>query len=86
MNKACNHKWRRVYEDTIVGVLWHIAWDCIECKTYILQDQLTPIGLGGVILKGQRLRGPGECSDGSIYQDQITDENGVLTITRQVKK
>lgn len=78
----CNHKWRKVYESTILGMTIPIAWDCIECKAYILQDELTPIGLGGVITKAQRLCGPGECSDGSRYKEQIVDENGVLTIIR----
>jgi hypothetical protein len=83
MNETCNHRWRQVHEEMlIIGGSVPVGWDCMACGKYVSKDELTPEGLGGVVTKAQRLCGPVECSDGSVYQDQIVDEEGVLTIVR----
>jgi hypothetical protein len=83
MNDTCHHRWRRVYDLIIfIGMPSFAGWDCLVCGKFVSNDELTPEGLGGVVTKAQRLCGPGECSDGSRYKEQLVDENGVLTIVR----
>jgi hypothetical protein len=85
--ETCNHRWRRVYEESIIGMLCTLGWDCLECKKYVDNKELTPAGLGGVVTKAKRLvginGGEGNCSDGSVYKEQLIDEEGNLTIIRR---
>lgn len=77
----CNHKWRKVVVEEMFGILRLAGWECVECKRYVIQDKLTPVGLGGAVIeKCIRLRGPGKCKDGSIYQDQIQDGDNLIII------
>lgn len=83
MSEICSHRWRKVYDVVVfIGIPSFIGWDCLVCKKFVSKDELTPEGLGGVITKAQRLCGPGECSDGSTFKEQLADENGILTIVR----
>ena len=83
----CDHRWRKVYEQGIIGITIPSGWECVDCKEYVSMDKLTPAGLPGIILeKSARLvginGGCGNCSDGSVYKEQIVDEDGELTIVR----
>ena len=82
----CTHRWRQLYEESIIGGATPLGWECVDCDAFIRQSDLTLTGLKGEILTDDmRLVGPhggcGDCSDGSIYKEQIY-ENGVLTIVR----
>jgi len=87
LNVECNHRWRKVYEEVRIFPPFPIGWECVDCNKYVSMGEITPEGIGGTVLeKACRLVGPhggcGNCSDGSIYKEQIVDENGNLTITR----
>jgi hypothetical protein len=80
------HRWRKLYEQLIIGSATIIGWECTDCDAFISQSDLTPEGLKGEITTDDmRLVGPhggkGQCSDGSIFKEQIY-ENGELTIVR----
>jgi len=88
--ECVQHRWRKLYEAVIVvGHASLVGWECEVCKKHISQDEITPAGIGGIITKNSRLVGPhggyGNCSDGSVYKEQIY-ENGKLTIVRPSKE
>ena len=81
----CKHEWRKVYEEFLLGGAFPVGWECIHCKRFIPNSNLTPAGLSGRVLeKAMRLVGPhggrGMTSTGKPYKEQIVDENGELTI------
>ncbi len=76
------HKWREVYKTTFLGPHYKIGYKCVECNKFVGTEELTPAGIGGTVLKGGELEGPGECSDGTEFEKQIIDENNILTIIR----
>jgi hypothetical protein len=81
----CSHRWRRVYEEFLLGGSFPTGWECVDCGKSVDNDSITPAGLGGVVLdRAARLVGPhggyGQRSDGRRYKEQIVDENGVLTV------
>jgi len=82
----CSHRWRQVYEESILGGSVPYGWECIECKTMIMQNHMPPEGLKGIILEGKRLvginGGCGNCNDGSVYKEQIVHEDGTLEVIR----
>lgn len=86
MSNGCNHKWRQVYEESIVGGMTPYGWECKECRIMIMQNHMPPEGLVGEITKEERLvginGGCGNCRDGSVYKEQIFHEDGTLEIIR----
>lgn len=83
----CLHRWRRLHEELLMGGHYPIGWECTECKKFVSNSEITPEGLGGIVLKNShRLVGPhggcGNTSDGKVYKEQIIDEDGKLTIVR----
>uniref|UniRef100_A0A6M3K1W8 Uncharacterized protein n=1 Tax=viral metagenome TaxID=1070528 RepID=A0A6M3K1W8_9ZZZZ len=83
----CNHRWRKIYEEGLVGPPFPSGFECIDCDEYVAMSDLTPAGIGGTVLeKACRLVGPhggcGNCSDGTTYKEQIVDEQGNLIIIR----
>ena len=81
------HRWRQVHEEALLGGSYRIGWECVDCKAYVSNGDVTPAGLGGVVLeKAARLVGPhgcrSQCTDGSTYKEQIVDEDGHLSIIR----
>ena len=85
LDPDCAHRWRRRYEQFLLGGAFPTGWECIECKYYVSDSELTPAGLPGEVLeKAMRLvglhGGRGNTSDGQVYSEQIVDEDGNLTI------
>ena len=83
----CSHCWRKVYEEFLLGGLFLIGWECVNCKEFVSCNKITPSGLGGVSLENSaRLIGPhgghGQTSNGESYKEQIIDEQGHLTIVK----
>ncbi len=81
----CNHKWRRVYEEFLLGGSFPVGWECILCDKYVDNNQITPAGLGGIVLENSvKLVGPhggyGTTSKGNCYKSQIIDGDGNLII------
>jgi len=81
------HRWRKVFEESLLGGADHIGWECVDCGEYINNNSLTPMGLGGIVLKNSaRLSAPcggySETSSGERYREQIIDESGNLTIIK----
>lgn len=82
---ACTHRWRSVYEAFLLGGSFLIGWECVDCEEYVSQQEMKPIGVGGVVLaKAARLIAPhggnGRTGSGQPYHEQIISEDGVLTI------
>ena len=84
----CNHIWRQVYEEFLLGGSFPVGWECTKCKLYKSNYELTPVGLGGIVNGAHRLVGPHGCRSvtgmGQPYTEQIIDENGNLTIINEV--
>jgi hypothetical protein len=83
----CEHIWRRVYEEFLLGGTFPVGWECKRCGEFIEQGKVTPAGLSGQVLHQEgRLIGPhgarGQCADGSSYKEQIVDSEGTLHIIR----
>ena len=83
----CFHRWRRVYEEFLLGGSFQCGWECTDCKKFISNQELTPNGIEGIVLeKSARLVGPhggyGNTLDGSSYKEQIINEEGKLTIIK----
>jgi hypothetical protein len=79
----CNHRWRKVYEEVLFLGPGLIGYRCIDCNKFVSTSELTPIGIGGILLHEYELVGPGQCSNGSPYKRQIISNNGhTLTIER----
>lgn len=81
----CKHRWRRLYEESLIGGCYPIGWECVLCGKYFDNAAVTPTGLPGLTLKkAARLVGPhggcGSTSGGVPYQEQVVDEAGNLTI------
>ena len=81
------HKWRRVFEQCFIGPPFQTGWECTECREFHHIADMKPSGLPGITLeKASRLVGPhgghGNCKDGSVYKEQLVDEDGKLTIIR----
>ena len=79
------HRWRKVYEESLIGGAFQTGWECEICREYHSIYDITPDGLQGITLKtAARLVGPhggrGNTSGGDIYKEQIVDEDGTLTI------
>lgn len=79
----CDHAWRRVYEESILGGVFPAGWECLECGMWISTEQAGP-GMGGTAVGEVRLTGPhgghGTCSDGRRYKSQILYPDGRLEI------
>ena len=87
-NEEHTHRWRRLYEEFLLGGAFQVGYECIDCPEYVPNESLTPDGLPGTFLKkAMRLVGPhggwGQTSEGMPYKEQIVDENGNLTIVRE---
>lgn len=80
----CNHRWRQVFEEFLLGGTFSVGWECVDCSMFKSNNQLTPEGLSGTILKGARLVAPhggtSQTSTGKPYKEQIVDEHGNLEI------
>jgi hypothetical protein len=81
----CKHRWRKVFEEFLLGGMSPIGYECVDCKEFISNNQLTPAGLGGIVLENSaRLVAPcggrSKTSSGEFYREQIIDEYGKLTI------
>lgn len=81
----CNHRWRRVFEESLIGGAFSVGWECTTCGDYVANSDITPAGLGGIVLeKAARLHGPlgarSITSAGKPYKEQIIDEDGNLII------
>lgn len=81
----CDHKWRKVYEEFLLGGSFPVGWECTECMKFVSIGELTPEGLEGKVLKNSaRLVAPhggtSQTSNGKSYKEQIIDEDGNLTI------
>ena len=81
----CDHTWRKVFEELLIGGMSLIGWECTLCGKYVGSHELTPSGLGGIVLaRSARLYAPcggvGVTSSGKKYREQIIDEDGTLTI------
>jgi hypothetical protein len=79
------HRWRVVHEEFLMGGTFPVGWECVDCKKFVSEGELTPAGLGGVVLNNAaRLIAPhggySRTSDGKPYKEQIIDEHGKLTI------
>jgi hypothetical protein len=83
----CEHKWRRIHEEFLLGGSFPVGYRCVECNQFVSDSQLTPLGMGGVLLDEDELVGPHGCcsslSDGSVYRRQIYNKKtNTLTIER----
>ncbi len=83
----CEHRWRQVYEEFILGGTFSTGWECVDCREFVSKSELTPQSLSGIVLSGSmRLTGPhggyGTTADGSRYKEQIVDETGTLHIIK----
>lgn len=80
----CEHRYRQVREESLLGGTFSVGWECIDCGHFVPQHKITPTGLDGIVVKGAILRGPHGCksftSSGKTYSRQIIDEDGNLTI------
>ena len=81
------HKWRRLYEEFLLGGATPIGWECsiLGCDEFVSNSQLTPAGLEGEVSEvAMRLVGPhggrGRTADGESYEEQIVHEDGSLEI------
>ena len=83
---SCNHEWRQIHEEALIGGHFPTGWECRLCKEYVSHDKLTPAGLAGTVTKEHILIGPnggcGTCSDNTVYSRQILHEDGTLTVER----
>ena len=82
------HRWRRLHEQALLGGSFSIGWECSICGEFVSNNELTPTGIEGIVLKkAARLVGPhggyGTCTDGSAYKEQIINEDGELQIVRK---
>lgn len=77
----CEHIWRKVYQNGII-MPTPVGWRCKKCDFFVDQNDLTPLGLSGVIIKEYELLGPGNCNDGSRYSKQIQHVDGSVEIIR----
>lgn len=86
MTVICNHRWMKVYEESILGGSFSVGWECEYCHEYVDNSKVTPAGLGGTIGGKNKLRGPhggrGNTADGRVYKYQIIHEDGTLEIVR----
>jgi hypothetical protein len=49
------HEWREVHEQMLfAGGTYIVGWECVYCKEYVSQNELTPNGLDGIISKTAR--------------------------------
>lgn len=78
----CSHEWCAVYEEDFLGLVWKKGYRCRFCKVLVLSKDLTPAGLPGVVIADRVLEGPGRCSDGTTYEEQIVHADGTVEIIR----
>ncbi len=83
----CEHRWRRLQEEAVFGGSFPVGWECVSCGTFVGNQNLTPAGIGGIVLeRAARLMGPhgghGRTSTGRLYKEQIIDETGKLTVVK----
>ena len=80
----CEHQWRQVYEEFLMGGMFPDGWECLRCGKFVSQNAVPPTGLGGVIVEGAKLVGPhggqGNTSDGRRYKEQIVHPDGRLEV------
>ena len=74
-----------MYEEFLLGGAFPIGWECVECGKYVSKSEITPEGLGGVVLrKAAHLYAPhgawSYTGSGERYTEQIIDEDGNLEI------
>jgi hypothetical protein len=83
----CEHRWRKVNEQFLLGGSFPIGYRCVDCRLFIPNSELSPLGTGGTLLNEEELIGPhggnSNCSDGSVYKRQIiNNDSKTLTIER----
>lgn len=73
----CDHVWREVREQAIIGGTFRVGWECELCHGYVAIGDLMPGGIGGVV--GPRVRLVGvhggyiETASGKECREQIYD-------------
>ena len=79
---GCNHEWRRVHEQSIIGGSFPIGWKCRKCGEYMDASALTPAGLPGTVVNEHELVGINGArvrnGSGGTCSRQIVHENGEL--------
>ena len=83
---SCNHVWRKLYEELVIGGTALIGYECKVCGEFVPLNKLTPAGLSGRFAEFEaRLvpanGGVGKTSHGTFYKEQIVDEHGLHVIT-----
>ena len=82
----CSHSWDHMFEAGIIGGQFPVGWKCSKCGKFVDVSDVGVAGLEGVDSGRKILVGPhgvwGNCSDGSIYKQQIIHANGWLEIIR----
>lgn len=58
LNNGCQHEWRQLHEQSILGGSFPVGFECIRCNAHVGQHELTPAGLPGTVTSQVRLVGP----------------------------
>ena len=80
----CDHRWRKCYEQGLIGGAFSTGWECIECGKSVSNDELTPTGLNGIDTGEMKVIGAHGTrvrhEDGkSSSKYQIAHDDGTLT-------
>ena len=54
----CNHVWREIREQSLIGGHFLSGYKCEICGKYVSAHELTPIGIGGTMSSRVELMGP----------------------------
>jgi hypothetical protein len=75
----CDHLWRRMYEQSIIGGYFSIGWKREACGMYVSNSEVTPAGLGGTVGPRHEIMGIHGCAidteSGKKCRRQIYDES-----------